>query len=152
MQIPQPLYREILSLMPIACVDLMATNPEGDVLLVKRNNTPARDQWWFPGGRIFYQEARQDAVRRKLAEECNLTPDTIEELGTHSLQLERDDGTGIVHSITTVYRVRVAASQGLRLDSQSRAACWQSAGLWLGETLHPFIDHCLTRYGQVGDV
>lgn len=152
MQIPEPLYREILSRMPIACVDLMVTNPEGNVLLVKRNNLPAKDHWWFPGGRIFYREARRDAVQRKLAEECNLASETIEELGTHSLQLEIDDGSGIAHSITTVYRVRVAASHGLRLDSQSRAACWQSAGLWLGETLHPFIDHCLTRYGRVEDV
>ena len=148
MQIPEALYREIINRMPIPCIDLMVNNPKGQVLLMKRSNTPARDQWWFPGGRIFYQETRRAAVVRKLSEECSLTPETIEELGTHSLQLERDDGNSKAHSITTIYRVTVADTRRLQLDSQSSAGRWQSIDIWLQETLHPFVSHCLTTYRQ----
>jgi len=134
--------------MPVPCVDLMIHNPRGEVLLVKRGHTPARNLWWFPGGRVLYREPRRDAVVRKLAQECGLVPVSIEELGTHDLQLERDDGIGMAHSITTVYRVRVAGSQVVQLDFQSQAACWQSVNLWLAANLHPFIQRCFTLYRQ----
>ena len=151
MYIPAHLYREIITRMPVACVDLLVRNPKGDVLLLQRNHTPARHMWWFPGGRILYRETRQAAAARKLAEECSLVPKSIEALGTHELQLERDDGTGTAHSITTVYRVMVNRPQRIRLDAQSRAARWRSVDEWLGTGLHPFIDQCLTLYGRGND-
>ena len=151
MQIPAQLYREIITRMPIPCVDLVVLNPGGDVLLLRRRNTPARNLWWFPGGRIFYGETRRAAVARKLSEECGLEPQGIEEMGTHELQLERDDGTGVAHSITTVYRVSVSRPQRLHLDTQSSTACWRSPGTWQDQALHPFVRQCLTLYGRGGD-
>ena len=147
--IPEKLYREIIAWMPVPCVDLMVRNRKSEFLLVERNNMPARDHWWFPGGRILYGERRQAAVRRKLAQECNLTPATIRELGTHSLMLDREDDEETAHhSITTVYLVQVDASQRLQLDAQSRNACWKKIEAWLEEPLHPFIQRCLVRYGH----
>ncbi len=151
MQIPAQLYRDIIGRMPIACVDLMVLNPGGDVLLLRRRNTPARNLWWFPGGRIFYGESRRAAVARKLSDECGLVPQAIEEMGTHELQLERDDGAGVAHSITTVYRVAVGRRPRLQLDAQSSTACWRPPGAWLDPELHPFIRRCLTLYGRCGD-
>lgn len=146
MQIPEQLYRDIITCMPIPCVDLMVYDQRGEVLLVKRGYTPARDYWWFPGGRILHQESRQDAVMRKLAQECGLVPAAIKELGTHDLLLERDDGLGTSHSITTVYRVIVDNPDAVQLDFQSKAARWQSDKTWLADNLHPFIRCCFNRY------
>ena len=147
MEIPSQLYRDIISCMPVPCVDLMIYNTWGEVLLVKRRYTPARGLWWFPGGRVLYRESRRAAVERKLMQECGLVPAVIEELGTHGLQLERDDGLGTSHSITTVYRVDVEKPNNVQLDCQSQAACWQSGKCWLEEDLHSFVHNCFALYG-----
>ena len=148
MEIPSQLYHDIISCMPIPCVDLMVYNFKGEILLTKRRHTPARGSWWFPGGRVLYRESRQEAVKRKLWQECALMPCAIEELGTHDLQLDRDDDLGTAHSITTVYRVGVDDPHVVQLDFQSQAARWQSGKCWLAEGLHPFVHSCLELYGQ----
>ncbi|MFQ5532060.1 MAG: NUDIX domain-containing protein [Candidatus Nanoarchaeia archaeon] len=57
--------------MPICCVELLFRDGS-DILLVKRKQHPAKDQWWFPGGRIHKNETVQDAAIRKAKEELNL--------------------------------------------------------------------------------
>ena len=49
MQIDKNLYKQIQKVMPIPCVDLVVVNDYGQVLLAKRRNEPAVNEWWFPG-------------------------------------------------------------------------------------------------------
>jgi ADP-ribose pyrophosphatase len=44
----------------------------GEVLLVRRGNAPAKDLWAFPGGRVEVGESLRDALAREIAEECRL--------------------------------------------------------------------------------
>lgn len=69
--IPKATYRKILELVPIVCVDLVIVN-KNKCLLVKRNNEPAKGQYWFPGGRVYKMETIEKAALRKAREEVNL--------------------------------------------------------------------------------
>ena len=66
--IPQDLYNEILSTMPIICVDGIIQKG-GETLLLLRDNEPEKGKWWFPGGRVLKGERLEDAINRKIKEE-----------------------------------------------------------------------------------
>lgn len=134
MFIAEDLYAQILKSMPIPCVDLLIVDEKGRVLLLLRKNYPAADQWWFPGGRVLIGEKREDAVKRKLAEECGLLAKKIQEIGTYDLFFDP-----FIHSITSLFKVNVAESEDVQIDSQSYYAKWLNPSEWLDFKLHPFI-------------
>jgi len=125
--------------MPIPCVDLLVTDIAGNILLVKRGNEPAKGQWWFPGGRVYYKETRMDAAMRKLKEECNLDAKEIRELGTFDVILENTVTNSSVHGITTLFFMKVDREDAFRLDYQSIDAQWRTPDDWCKEKLDPFV-------------
>jgi ADP-ribose pyrophosphatase YjhB (NUDIX family) len=143
--LPEALFRQISQKLPIACVDLLIQDADGLILLVKRKNEPAAGCWWFPGGRIWFKEARKNAVRRKLLEETGLKTETINEMATFDL-IFPDMPEGVPsHGITSLFHVSVNHSN-VKLDMQSEMAEWHSAEHWLATDLHPFMSQMLT-YG-----
>lgn len=70
-KIPARLYKKIVSLMPICCVDLVFLS-EGKVYLFKRAYAPAKNKWWIIGGRILKGEKIKEAVLRKAKEEISV--------------------------------------------------------------------------------
>ncbi len=130
MIIPASFYDQIVKSMPIPCIDLLITKPDQSILLVQRTNEPARGKWWFPGGRVHLGETRQNAAIRKLREECQLEAHTgPKELMTQDLIFHQSDGS-VIHSISTVFDVSVAAEAKVTLDAQSAAYKWGSATYW----------------------
>jgi colanic acid biosynthesis protein WcaH len=146
MIIDKDLYRQIVQIIPISCIDLVVANDDGQVLLAKRTNEPAIGEWWFPGGRVHYLETRVDAAFRKLREECRLESDQLVELGTFDVIVERSDNSGKSHSITTLYFARVGQHQKFTLDSQNSEAEWRLPREWLNLELHPFIQRGLETF------
>lgn len=146
MHIPDELYRQILPVMPIPCVDLLVVDTKGKILLVKRRNEPAKGLWWVPGGRVQFGELRAAAALRKLREECGLHSGSRPplELSTEDLILPNGQG-GSSHVIATVYRIDVAAGQPVVLDAQSEAADWRTAKQWAAMDIHPYVLHCLGK-------
>ena len=143
MRISSDLYNQILKCMPIPCVDLLVVNNSGNILLVKRQNEPAKGQWWFPGGRVYYKETRKDAAIRKLKEECNLEAIEIRELSTFDVILENNVTNLAVHGITTLYYMKVDSEDAVRLDYQSIDADWRTQDEWCKEKLYPFVEESL---------
>jgi len=139
MIIEKNLYDQILRVMPIPCVDLLITDDSGRVLLVKRNNEPMKDQWWFPGGRILFAETRVQAARRKLYEECGLKSITTHEIGTYDLLLPTSIKDQISHGITTLFHMDVGKENHFTIDDQSLCAEWRSPEAWMKEGLHDFV-------------
>ncbi|HXT16693.1 MAG TPA: NUDIX hydrolase [Gemmatimonadaceae bacterium] len=139
MIIPDDLYRQIVSTMPIACVDLVVRDRAGAVLLVRRRNEPAADEWWFPGGRIHFGERRRDAAARKLAEEVGLAASDVRELGTYDVLLPLAGDPPLSHGVSTLFEVRVDDAPAVRLDPQSDDARWAAPEAWLREPLAPFV-------------
>lgn|SRR3989339_690773 len=64
----------------IACHDIIIEY-HGGILLVVRDNLPAKDQLWPIGGRILRGMSIIDSLKKKVKEECNLEVTDIKELG-----------------------------------------------------------------------
>jgi colanic acid biosynthesis protein WcaH len=148
MMIPEPLYEQFCRGMPVACVDLIVVEPGGRVLLLLRQNDPARGQWWFPGGRVLHCETRHQAALRKLQEECGIPALSVEELGTHDVILDCPGRGFQHHGITTVFLVRVDGAAAVALDAQSTAHAWRTPAEWRGMALHAFVAMGLARLDE----
>jgi colanic acid biosynthesis protein WcaH len=151
MVIHNDLYGEIIRVMPIPCVDLVVTDKERRVLLLRRKNEPMKGDWWFPGGRVFFLEPRIQAAERKLKEECNLDALWMTELGTYELINNIPDSELFGHWITTLFHVRARQPESLKLDGQSTEAEWQSLEVWKSRNLHKFVVHCLNNFAKTTD-
>jgi colanic acid biosynthesis protein WcaH len=142
--IPQELYYQILENLPIACVDI-AIVAHGAVLLVKRMDPPARDQWWVPGGRVLKGEMMKDTAIRKAQEEvgldCHVGPII------HTAETIFPDGPGgiPVHSINSCFFMYPADPNfSLHLDNHHTAYRWVNHIL---QGLHPYVERCLMGAG-----
>ena len=57
-------FLNIIDKAPLVSIDLIIENPQGKILLGKRNNKPAQGFWFVPGGRIRKNETLDQAIRR----------------------------------------------------------------------------------------
>ena len=69
--IPQKTYDMILKCIPIVSVEALIVIDDA-LLFMRRNNEPARGEWWFPGGRIRKGESPKETLHRKIKEEIGL--------------------------------------------------------------------------------
>ncbi len=66
---------------PIVCHDAFIEY-EGGILMVERDNVPAKHEIWCIGGRIQRGITTVDSLRKKVRAECGLELESIEFLGT----------------------------------------------------------------------
>ena len=59
--------------LPLVSIDLVITSPHRQLLLGQRNNAPARNYWFTPGGRIRKNEPLNDAKSRIAQGELGLS-------------------------------------------------------------------------------
>ena len=50
--LPYDFYKEAVKSLIICCVDVIVQRPDGRILLFYRRDNPAKDIWWWPGGRM----------------------------------------------------------------------------------------------------
>lgn len=81
--IPSDEYVDVIKKTQIISTDFIIFNPEGQVLLGKRNNKPAKGTWFVPGGRIQKYEMIKDAVRRITKQELGQTLEPTSDLGVY---------------------------------------------------------------------
>jgi len=62
---------EVIKKTPLVSIDLVVKNGLNEILLGLRNNEPARNFWFVPGGRILKNELIPDAFRRIIKEELD---------------------------------------------------------------------------------
>lgn len=80
--IPLALYRKIVELMPIPCVDVVF-KAGSKVFLFMRAYEPAKGKWWLVGGRILRNETFEQAVIRKMKEEIGVDAKVGRMIGTY---------------------------------------------------------------------
>ena len=132
--IEEPLFSKIQASIPIVTVDLLVIY-KGRLLLMKRNNEPAKDELFTPGGRILKDEDIEEAVHRILKEETGLTPLKIERKGVMSHIWSNH------HTVTIFHRVDVAADD-VRMNEEHRAFKWISD---LDNKLHPYLKEMVKK-------
>ena len=78
--IPDEVWSDIVEHVPIPSVDLLVVTDDG-LLLAKRQNEPAKGEWFVPGGRIHKGESLEEAVHRVAREELGVDVVIDEEIG-----------------------------------------------------------------------
>ncbi len=143
MVIPDNIYDLIIFSIPIACVDV-AIIARGSVLLVKRNDLPAKGEWWLPGGRVYKGETMRQTAKRKALEEvgieCHVGPII------HTAETIFPDGpNGIpVHSINSCFMLYPVGDFVVKLDGHHDSYEWANH---IYEGLHLYVVRCLLGAG-----
>jgi colanic acid biosynthesis protein WcaH len=142
--IPEEDYKKILNTMPIPCVDLVV-RWQGKLLMVYRDNKPAKGQWWLPGGRVLKNEKLEHAALRKLKEETGLSGTIVKQVGAYDTMFDDapfEDVNG-VHSINTVYLIDVDGAE-VKLDELHSKFQWFDH---VDEQWHPVVKQVLNDCG-----
>jgi ADP-ribose pyrophosphatase YjhB (NUDIX family) len=122
------LYKKIVEVMPIPTVDAITTYKKKFLLLL-RNNSPVKDNWWLPGGRIMRNENFDMAVLRQLYEETDLKGWIKRRVGVINQIFPE------VHTISIYYHVEVDDDEVI-LNEEHREYRWV---LEVPENRHPYL-------------
>lgn len=136
--IEQKIYNEIKKIFPLNAVELLVLNQMNEVLMVKRENEPAKNKWWIPGGRVWFAEGREDAVKRLLKNECGIDKYILHESEMFEYAVKNHSENYQQHIISTVYKVKISGYE-IRLDSQSSGYKWKPASEWIKDAEHDFL-------------
>ena len=140
--IPTEMYKKILELMPIICVDLCIRHKK-KLLLIKRNNEPAKDKWWLPGGRLWKHETLEQCAQRKLKEETNLKGKIITRVGPYETMFEEAPfgiTTG-VHSVNVAFLIEASDISQLQFDKNHSGSQWFDE---IEQDWHPYVKQVLS--------
>lgn len=114
---------------PLVSIDLIISDPMGAILMGWRNNEPAKDTWFVPGGRIRKNERIAEAFERILRAETGLQiPFREAEFGRayEHLYAENcfgDPGFG-THYCVLAYVLRLDHQPNLGIDNQHSKFAW----------------------------
>jgi len=119
--IPLEKYKEIIDVLPILCVDIVARNTRGEILLVKRVNEPKKGEWWVIGGRVLKDETLEEAAVRKMKEEAGLAVRHLRPIGYFELLRGVNHFTSVpdYHTVSVVFETVIDDNQKVVLDKQS---------------------------------
>ncbi len=148
MHIPESEYRLVIRSMPILCVDLLIVY-KGECLLLKRDNEPAKGQYWFPGGRIYKLETIEEAAIRKAKKETNLICEFIKIVSVEETVFVRNESMETdIHTVNICCHMVPSDISSLILDN------YHDDYIWVCEqsvSYHKAINHPLSLMG-FGDV
>ena len=126
--IPQKTYERIVKCMPIVSVEALIVS-DGRLLFLRRNNEPAKGEWWFPGGRIRKGEFLEEALYRKVKEETSLEIISTKIIGVYSRVFPER------HDITVAFLCRCKKG-GVKLNDEHSEYGFFSKN---PVGLHPFV-------------
>lgn len=116
MIIEQELYKKIVDLVPILCVDVILEF-EGKYLLVKRDNDPLKGFWWVCGGRVLKNESVWEAAMRKVKEDAKCTASSLELVGIYEDAYSESAHGVPTHTTSIVFKAKTQeVPQGLLFD------------------------------------
>lgn len=111
-------YNKIIDVLPIVCVDGFIVE-DSKILLLKRKNYPAVDEWWVPGGRVLKNEILKDAILRKIKEETQLSINIVNQIGVSETIFDKK------HTINICYLLEISDSSGqVNIDSDHSEYKW----------------------------
>lgn len=148
-KIPLQLYRKIVSIMPICCVDAIFKSGN-KVFLFKRAYEPAKNKWWLIGGRILKGESLRGAVIRKVKEEAGVDVRILKMIGVYEtfFPISRFDSNNSkkgTHTISICFVVEPKKNNfKFRLNEEYSG---YKTITKLNKNLHPYIKKVLMDSG-----
>lgn len=140
------LYKKILQVLPISCVDVVVALPNGrQFLLGKRTTKPAKGRWFIIGGRVLKGEKLEQAVRRHIKVELgNVKFHIVRQLGAAETIFHNSAQGPPSHTINTVYLVRVVSKNIKPANKENKEFRWFSK---LYKEWHPYVRKMLREAG-----
>jgi colanic acid biosynthesis protein WcaH len=140
--IPPPEWQTIVENVPLVSVDLVVEY-DGGVLLGKRENEPAKGEWFVPGGTVLKNETRTEAVHRVAEEELGASVVIDECLGTyeHFYHTSEVEGVDSKHYVATAYRCHLDYNE-LHLSGDDQHSALEVFYPPLDD-LHPYVERYL---------
>jgi colanic acid biosynthesis protein WcaH len=112
----------------------------GECLLLKRKNEPAKGQYWFPGGRIYKMETIKDAALRKAKEEVNLDCRFQEIISIEESMFKRNGNMATdIHTVNICCKLVTDSISEISLDKQHDGHIWITKDNLGTVDLHPCI-------------
>ena len=140
-----PLSKEVYAQahrsLPIACHDVFIEY-QGGILLIVRDNVPAKNIWWMIGGRVSRGVPMLGSLKQKVKQECGLEINDIVELGT-ARTLFATDPFGHGKGTDTVNWVYFAQGRGkIKLDTLHKKPMIVKPADYTAafrKSLHPYV-------------
>lgn len=142
--IPQDEWATIVRNVPIVSVDLVVLR-DGGVVLGKRENEPAKGEWFVPGGTVLKHETLEEAVHRVAEAELGTDVRIERRLGAYEHFYETADLPDVdgKHYLANAYVV-TPVDATLRPDDQ-HAALETFERPIRGLDLHPYVERYLSE-------
>ncbi|CDK39319.1 NUDIX domain-containing protein [Halorubrum sp. AJ67] len=140
--IPPSEWETIVANVPLVSVDLVVEH-DGGVLLGKRENEPAKGEWFVSGGTVLKNESRTDAVHRVAKEELG-EPVVIDKcLGTyeHFYDTSEIEGVDSKHYLATAYRCHLEHAEPVFAGDDQHSALDLFYPPFEG--FHPYVERYL---------
>jgi colanic acid biosynthesis protein WcaH len=125
---------------PLVSIDIVITDRSGAILMGWRQNEPAEDTWFVPGGRIQKDERISDAFTRILSTETGLQASVGQaRFGGvfehfYAANCFGDPGFG-THYCVLAYILRCDERPAIRIDYQHSKIAWLAAS---ATDIHPY--------------
>ncbi|MBU6500529.1 MAG: NUDIX domain-containing protein [Patescibacteria group bacterium] len=141
--IPEALYRKIVGVMPIPCVDAVIVRGK-KFLLGKRINKPAKGQWFVIGGRVLKGESLEAAVRRHVQTETGISGVKVKKFLIAAPTMFKNSAQGpSSHTINSVFLVELSEKK-LLLNNENEKLKWFSR---IDKNWHPYVKNVLQLAG-----
>jgi colanic acid biosynthesis protein WcaH len=155
-QLPAEEFKYVVKNAPLISIDLIIEDEAGRFLLGLRNNAPAKDYWFVPGGRVYKNERLVEALNRISLAELgrSLTLDDCRFLGMYEHFYEENafsDEFG-THYVVAAFSLKVESLESLP-DIQHSGYRWLFPEGILGDpNVHSHTkDYFLSSKGVRGD-
>ncbi|WP_299262555.1 NUDIX domain-containing protein [Halorientalis sp.] len=144
--VPAAEWETVVSNVPLVSVDLVVET-DGGVVLGKRENEPAKGEWFVPGGRVRKHERLHDAVERVAESELGCAVATERQLGVyeHLYDTSEFDDTGGKHYVPVGFHVNLKDGGELEPDDQHSAVRTFQPPFEFD--LHPYVEAYLDDAG-----
>lgn len=134
--IPPDEWKAIVRNVPVASVDLIVRHQDG-ILLGRRQNEPAKGEWFVPGGTILKNEQLTEAVQRVAREELGCEVEIRESLGLYEHFYDTSEFSDIdsKHYLASVFIVEPIGDPRVADSQHSAFRVFESTATGL----HPYV-------------
>ena len=145
--IPSAEWATIVEHVPIVSVDLVVL-ADGGVVLGKRENDPARGEWFVPGGRVRKHERLTDTVHRVADQELDVGVEIEKRLGTyeHFYETAEVPDVGGKHYVTNGFVVRTRGEMSGHDSQHGALRVFPEPPT----DLHPYVEQYLGDAASLG--